>query len=76
MAHDDYKVEHDDESAVQHVRRDQYDGQLGGGMDVVIKLKPLEDRIIIDKSETEWRMPRLLINDPSVSQGSRTDYRV
>ena len=66
MAHDDYKFAHDDESAVEHVSRDQYGGQLGGNMDEVIKLKPLEDRIIIDMSETEWQMSRLRINEPSL----------
>ena len=66
MAHDDYTFAHDDELAVEHVSRDQYDGQSGGNMDEFIKLKPLEDRIIIDTSETEWRMPRLLINAPSL----------
>ena len=70
MAHDDYKVAHDVESAVEHVRHNQYDGQSGGVMDEVIKLKPLEDRIIIDTSETEWRMSRLLINDPSLIEDS------
>ena len=75
MAHDDYKVAHDDESAVEHVMRDQYDGQLGGDMDEVIKLKPLEDRIIIDTSETEWRMSRLLINDPSLIEDSEITER-
>ena len=54
MAHDDYMVAHDDESAVEHVTRDEYEGQFGGDMNEVIKLKPLEERIIIDTSETEW----------------------
>ena len=75
MAHDDYKFAHDDESAVEHVSRDQYDGQLGGNMDELIKLKPLEDRIIIDTSETEWRMSRLLVNDPSLIEDSEITER-
>ena len=35
-------------------------------MDDIIKLKPLEDRILIDTLETSWQMPRLLIKDPSL----------
>ena len=75
MAHDDYKVAHDDESAVEHVMRDEYEGQFGGDMNEVIKLKPLEDRIIIDTSETEWRMSRMLINDPSLIEDSEISER-
>ena len=66
MAHENYKLAHDDESAVEHVSRVEYSGQLGGNMDDVIKLRPLEDRIIIDTSDTEWQMSRLLINEPSL----------
>ena len=75
MAHDDYMVAHDDESAVEHVTRDEYEGQFGGDMNEVIKLKPLEERIIIDTSETEWRMSRMLINDPSLIEDSEISER-
>ena len=75
MAHDEYKFAHDDESAVKHVLRDQYDGQLGGNVDDIIKLKPLEDRIIVDTSEVEWRMSRLLLKDPTLIEDSEIAER-
>ena len=70
MTHDGYKLAHDGESAVGHVLRDQYDGQLGGNMDDIINLKPLEDRITIDTSESEWRMSRLLPKDLTLIEDS------
>ena len=44
-------------------------------MNEVIRLKPLEGRIIIDTSETEWRMSRMLINDPSLIEDSEISER-
>ena len=35
-------------------------------MDDDIKLRPIEDRVIIDTSETAWQMSRLLIKDPAL----------
>ena len=77
MAHEEYKLAHDDEPAVQHEThsRDKYDGQLEENMDEIIKLKPLEDRIIIDTSETEWQMSRLLIKDPTLIEDSEIAER-
>ena len=75
MTHDGYKLAHDGESAVGHVLRDQYDGQLGRNMDDAIKLKPLEDRTIINASETEWRMSSLLLKDPTLIEDSEIAER-
>ena len=67
MAHEEYKLAHDDETAVEHETHscDKHGWQLEESMDDIIKLKPLEDRIIIDTSETAWQMSRLLIKDPT-----------
>ena len=66
MAHEDYKLSHDDETTVDH---ETQPWELEASMDDIIKLRPIEDRIIIDTSEASWQMSRLLIKDPSLIEG-------
>ena len=39
---------------------------MGASTDDITKLRPLEDRIVIDTLETSWQISRLLIKDPSL----------
>ena len=63
MAHEEYKLSHDGETTVEH---EHEPWELEASMDDIIKLRPLEGRIVIDTSDTSWQMSRLQIKDPSL----------